>query len=217
MKKSILILIAAVGLFSCKQANKSSPEAVETETPNSVRKYEYTDSKGKRLIIQNGGPKGGQKYAAPNGEEYVYAVFWTRISNETDTPLELMLDFPVVVNEFPTSPRRYFKLLIPSDTLTLEKENLFNYGLNLESFLNDNLDKPSSLKRIINSKESSAFYIVTLFNQGVNGTLRTRLSLKGQNLFYKISAYKNIPGHPLMSEKEMNVGSINLKNLTLQK
>lgn len=48
-------------------------------------------------------------------------------------------------------------------------------------------------------------------------TLRTGLSLKGQNLFYKISRYAFTAGHPLISEKQINFGSINLKNLVLQK
>ena len=40
-------------------------------------KYEYTDSIGQSLIIQNSFPKGGTKYTDPNGEVYNYAVFFT--------------------------------------------------------------------------------------------------------------------------------------------
>ena len=67
MKKSIIIfIIATTGLFSCKQGSKSSPENVDIETVNSVRKYEYADSMGKRLIIQNSLSR-GIKYTDPNG------------------------------------------------------------------------------------------------------------------------------------------------------
>jgi hypothetical protein len=52
-------------------------------------KYEYTDSIGKSLIIQNSFPKGGTKYTDPDGEVYNYVVFFTRIINEIDSPLEL--------------------------------------------------------------------------------------------------------------------------------
>ncbi len=169
-------------------------------------KYEYTDSIGKRLIIQNSLPKGGEKYTDLNGKVYVYAIFWTRIINETANPFRLTIDFPVDSFELPSSAGRYFKLFLPSDTMILEKEHLFNYGLPvLNSFLDKGLQKASSLKRTINPKESSAFYVVTLFNRGVDGTLRTGLGLKGQNLFYRING------------KEIHCGSINLKNLMLQK
>jgi hypothetical protein len=61
------------------------------------------------------------------------------------------------------------------------------------------------LKRTINPKETSTFYVVTLFNKGVDGILRTGLSLKEQNLFYRIN------------DKEIHCGKINLKNVMLQK
>ncbi len=165
-------------------------------------KYEYTDSNGASLIIQNSFPRGGVKYTDPNGEVYVYAVFWTRIINETDNPLKLKIDFPVDSYEVPSLPGKYFKILVPRDTMTLDKEPLFNYGLtDLESFLDNSIHKSSSLKRTINPKESSGFYVVMLcLIEGAHGTLRTGLSLKGQNLFYRIN------------DKEIHCGSINLKN-----
>jgi hypothetical protein len=221
MKKNILILIiATTGLFSCRQGSKSTPDTVNTKTLNSTKnvqsqkpyekyidnKYEYTDSIGMRIIIQNSLPRGGLKYTDPNGKVYVYAVFWTRIINGTVNPFELTINFPVDSYELPSSPGRYFKILLPSDTMTLDKVNLFNYGLtDLESFLDNDIHKSSSLKRTINPKESSIFYVVTLFNKGVDGTLRTGLSLKEQNLFYRIN------------DKEIYCGKINLKKLTLQK
>ena len=126
-------------------------------------KYEYTDYIGKRLIIQNSFPRGGSLYTDPNGEEYGYAVFWTRIINETDNPLELKIDFPVDSYEVPSSPGKYFKILVPPDTMTIDKEPLYDYGLTgLKSFLDNSIHKPSSLKRTINPKESSGFYVVKL-------------------------------------------------------
>ena len=49
---------------------------------------------------------------------------------------------------------------------------VYSFGLT-DTDLNAFFHKPSSLKRTINPKESSAFYFVTLFNRGVDGTLRT--------------------------------------------
>ena len=104
MKRSILlIIIATAGLFSCGQGSKSTPETVDIETYNSVRKYEYTDSMGKRLIIRNGLPKSRINYTDPDGKKYIYAVFWTQITNETINPVELKIDFPLDSFEFPLS------------------------------------------------------------------------------------------------------------------
>jgi hypothetical protein len=165
MKKSIILLIiATAGLFSCKQGSKLTPETVETETINSVRKYEYTDSMGKRLIILNSFRKGGP-YTDPKGISYGKVIFWTRLINETDNPLELKIDFPVDSFEVPGLPGKYYKLLVPPD----------------------------------------------------GAPFRTGLSIKGQNLVYRISRYESRPAGLIVYEKEINCGSINLKKLVLQK
>jgi len=204
---------------SCDGQNKPAPQKEKTKSENKDiviptgsnekyhTKYEYTDSMGKRLIIQNSFPRGGTKYTDPNGKVYVYAVFWTRMINGTDNPLELKINFPVDSYEVPSSPGKYFKILVPPDTMTLDKELLFNYGLaDLKSFLDNNIHKSSTLKRTINPKESSGFYVVMLCSiKEAHGTLRTGLSLKGQNIFYRIN------------DKEILCGSVNLKNLMLQK
>jgi len=104
--------------------------------------------------------------------------------------------------------------------MTRDKEDLFGYGLtDLDSFLDNSIHKPSSLKRTINPKESSAFYVVKLSLTTEGGAiLRTGLILKGQDLFYRVSVYKNSPApSSLISEKEIPCGSINLKNLVLKK
>jgi len=222
MKTNILLLImATAGLFSCGQANISKTDTVDTETYNSVRNYEYADSIGNRLIIHNSGPKGGMKYTDPNGQVYGYVGWWTQITNETADPIELKIDFPIDSFEFPSSSGRYIKLLIPSDTMTVDKTSLPDFGLNVKSFLDNHRFGASSLKRTINPKDSTAFHIVFLSKwkpiAGGSGGLRTGLTLKGQNLIYKISAYKLTTDLPLTDKKEISFGSINVKNLILQK
>jgi hypothetical protein len=174
-------------------------------------KYEYIDSIGASLIIQNSLPRGGAKYTDPDGEVYNYVVFFTRITNETDNPLELKIDFPVDSYEVPSLPGKYFKILIPPDTMTLAKEPLFNYGLaDLASFLNKGIHKSSSLKRTINPKESSGYYVVMLcLIEGAHGTMRTKLSLKGQDLFYRIKI-DGSKSNTKSIDKEIHVGSINI-------
>jgi hypothetical protein len=228
--KLFALLLMFIFLISCGQNQTNVPkENIKDETrdkaisPGSNDKYytqyEYTDAIGKRLIIQNSLPKGGVKYTDPNGEVYNYVVFWTRIINETDNPLELKIDFAVDSYEVPSLPGKYFKILVPPDTMTLDKESLFNHGLtDLASFLDKSIHNPSSLNRTINPKESSGFYVVMLcLVDGAHGTMQTGLILKGQNLFYRISRYASTPGLPLINEKEIDCGSINLKNLILQK
>ncbi len=222
MKKSILLLITVTaGLISYGQDNKSALNTVDTETINSIRNYEYKDFKGNRLIIHNSRPKGGIKYIDPNGEAYGYVGFWTQIINETVNPIELKIDFPIDSFEFPSSSGRYIKLLVPSDTMTVDKTTLADYGLDVKSFLDDHRFEASSLKRTINPKDSTAFHVVIVSKWnpivGGSGAMRTGFSLKGQNLIYKISAYKMTPSLPLIDKTEISCGSINLKSLTVQK
>jgi len=226
--KLFTLFLMSVFLSSCGQTQTNSPkENIKAETkdivtspgsndPNIHTKYEYTDSMGKRLIIQNSASWGGIKYIDPNGEVYVYAYFWTRIINETDNPLELKIDFPVDSHEVPSLPGKYYKILVPPDTMTFDKKSLFDSGLTgLKSFLDSSIHKPSSLKRTINPKESSGFYVVMLcLVEGAHGTMRTGLSLKGQNLFYRIKV-DGSRSNTKSSDKEIHCGSINLKNLML--
>src|SRR5215208_768222 len=175
MKKIIklfTLFLMSVFLSSCRQTQTNSPkENIKAETKdkatspgsnerNIYTKYEYTDSIGKRLMIQNGFPR-GDGYIDPNGNEYFKAMFWTRIINETDNPLELKINFPVDSYELPSLPGKYFKILVLPDTMTVDKEPLYNYGVTgLKSFLDNSIHKPSSLKRTINPEESSVFYVV---------------------------------------------------------
>ena len=208
--------MATTGLFSFGQNSKSTQDTIEIETVSSIRKYEYADSIGKRIIIQNSWSRGIQ-YVDPNGKKKNKVLFWTRITNEAESPLELNIDFPVEY-EVPSLPGKYFKILLPSDTMTLDKEPLPDYGItDLKSFLDSNIHKPSSLKRTINPKESGGLYVAILFDEGVSGPFRTGLSIKGQNLVYKVTRYTGKQGVQFVDEKEINCGSINLKNLVRQK
>jgi hypothetical protein len=214
---------------SCRQKQtEPHKDNIKSETKDKVTslgsnerdiytKYEYTDSNGKRLIIQNSFPR-GDSYTDPNGKQYFKTIFCTRLINETDNPLALKIHFPVDSYEVASLPGKYFKLLVLPDTMTVDKEPLsYNYGLtDLKSFLDKRIHQPSSLKRTIHPTESSAFYVVILFDQGVGGPIRTGLSIKGQNLFYRISRLDSTPAHSLMVEKEINCGSINLNLKSLK-
>ena len=222
MRNTLLVFIFInTVLISCGQEHTSTPvlEQKDIETPNNADSAEiqqritmsndkyidtkdvYVDADDKQIFIENSFPKGGLKYVAPNGKEYVYAVFWTRITNETDNPFELTMDFPESSYELTSSQGRFFKLFIPADTITLEKVSLFNYGLDLEEYLDNNFHKTAELIRSINPKNTSGFYVVTLFNKGVDGTVRTGLRIDEQKLIYRIN------------DKEIHCGKTNLKML----
>ncbi|RYD96772.1 MAG: hypothetical protein EOP50_06310 [Sphingobacteriales bacterium] len=174
---------------------------------------------GKRLVIENGGPK-GEPYTDPGGKKYFKAIFWTRIFNGTDTPLEYSIDFPADAYELASSPGTYFTILLPPDTMTRAKEPLYNYGLTrLTSFLDSNMHAPPSLKRTINPNDSGGFFVLLLrplATEAPGGILRTALRLSGQNLFYRIARYDNTPAHALLYEKEIPCGRINLKGLVFR-
>ena len=131
----------------------------------------------------------------------------------------MKIDFPVDLHEVAGLPGKYYKVLVPPDTITIDKEPLYNYDLSgLKSFLDNSIHKPpSSLKRNINPKESSGFYIVILsLIEGAHGTMRNGLSLKGQNLFYRIKI-DGSKSNTKSNDKEIHCGNINLKDLVLQK
>ncbi|MFH4965017.1 hypothetical protein V8G69_08440 [Gaetbulibacter sp. M235] len=152
--------------------------------------FKYDDSHNKGITIQNSYPKGGLKYTSPNGKEYVYIVFWTSITNERDSDLELSIDFPNESFIVPSSPNMKFNLYLPSEEMTLEKGPLFNYGLDLKSFLDANIEKPSELVKTISPNESYLFYVIALSNQGVDGVIRAGFELQKQNLIYKINNHE---------------------------
>lgn len=147
----------------------------------------YKDSIGKAIKVYNSLPKGGGGYINSGGKNYSYVIFWTRIVNESSTPLKMTVKFPTDSFSFFASLNSYIKLLIPSDTMTLEKISLGDYGLtNLKSILDNGFYKPSILEKTLNPKEECLFYTPIFIHQA-QGTARTSFILKGHDLFYRVS------------------------------
>lgn len=149
-------------------------------------KWVYEDAEGRELSIENSLPRGGLSYTAPNGQEFVYAVFWNRISNETDSPYEIELDFHEKKYELVSSPGRFFTIHMPPDTMTAQGEHEFNYGLDIEPYLDAHRQDPAGLRKTIRAGDTTGFYIVLLFNTWVDGPLRTGLRIVGQDIFYSV-------------------------------
>jgi hypothetical protein len=208
MKKSLIILtLTTTGLCSCGQSGKSMPDkvSIDLETVDSTKNGKsqkpltyypdtyidtestYTDSTGIVVTIQNSLPKGGS-YTDPTGKNFGYGIFWTRVINETASPLELTINFPADSFAIFPQPDSYLKLFLPPEKMTLDKESLYDYGATgLKSFLDTGLNKPTKLQITINPKEECIFYIGLLFRVPDNGPVRIGLFLKQQDLFYRIS------------------------------
>ncbi|HEY0654124.1 MAG TPA: hypothetical protein VGD65_13390 [Chryseosolibacter sp.] len=137
------------------------------------------------IVIQNSLPK-GSAYTDPNGNTMGYAIFFTRIINESASLMEVTMTFSADV--FSPSPDTYLRLLLPTDTMTLDKVLLYDYGATgLKSFLDTSLNVPGMIRKQIAPKDDFLFYVVMLVHQGGGGPARAGLVVRDQNLFYKFN------------------------------
>jgi len=145
----------------------------------------HKDSKGNSVMITNSLPKGGG-VVYQNGKKYGYVVFWTRMSNQSATPIELKVKFPEVT--FFKSPDSYIKIVLPKETMKIEKEQLFDYGLtNFQSLLNDETNQLGILQKKIGPKEDYLFYVTVFIHIEGGGSARAKFELNDKELLYKIS------------------------------
>ncbi len=150
----------------------------------------YSETNTNGIVIQNSFPKGGP-YTGPTIKNFNYShlVFFTRVVNETESPLELTINFSADSIPIPNSHDTFVKLFLPSDTMTLDKQFLFDYGAtDLES-----LDKPTRFQKTIGPNDECLFYVVAIFYQTRAGAWsqqrggnRAEMVLKGQDLFYRM-------------------------------
>ena len=145
----------------------------------------HKDSKGNSVMMTNSLPKGGG-VVYQNGKKYGYVVFWTRMSNQSATTIELKVKFPEVT--FFKSPDSYIKIVLPKETMKIEKEQLFDYGLtNFQSLLNDESNQLGILQKKIGPKEDYLFYVTVFIHIEGSGPARAKFELNDKELFYKIS------------------------------
>jgi hypothetical protein len=145
----------------------------------------HTDSKGNSVMMTNSLPKGGG-VVYQNGKKYSYVVFWTRMSNQSATPIELKVKFPEVT--FFKSSDSYIKIVLPKETMKIEKEQLFDYGLtNFQSLLNDESNQLGILQKKIGPKEDYLFYVTVFIHIEGGGSARAKFELNNKELLYKIS------------------------------
>jgi hypothetical protein len=188
LRSSITTIKIMRSIFSVIFFLTSSASAIAQAHLYSDTSYQVSKNKSEIVTIQNSFPKGGG-YTDPTGKKLGYVVFWTRVMNKTDTPLELMINFPA--DSFTTllRPGSVFKIFLPPDTMKHEKEKLYDFGATgLKSFLDAGVNKPTRLHITINPKEERFFYVgmLILSLPPGNGAMRTGLVLKGNQLFYRV-------------------------------
>jgi len=145
----------------------------------------HTDSKGNLAKFIHSFPRGGG-VVYKNGKKYSYVVFWTRVYNQSATNLELKVKFPEVT--FFKSPDSYLQIVLPKATMSMDKVQLFDYGLtNLQSLLNDESKQLSVLQKKIKPNEDHIFYTVVFIHKEDWGPARAKFALKSQEFLYKIS------------------------------
>ncbi|QCK16123.1 hypothetical protein [Mangrovivirga cuniculi] len=219
-KKLFIPFLAIIWLCSCQDKANSNTENISNDPAESkaftngkeqptikpdLEKYIYTDTiytsfSGKGITIQNSLPKGGaiatdgSQYVDSSGKSYAFAVFWTRIINETNSPIQLKINIPADSFAIFTPPDSYLKLFLPAEKFKYQKIESFNYGLtNIKSILDTNFSKATQVQKTINPNKEHVFYIATLA-YNATGTPRAGLILNGKDLYYKMSLSPNGSG-----------------------
>ncbi|WP_336517038.1 ligand-binding sensor domain-containing protein [Pollutibacter soli] len=176
---------------------KQLPDKSYNYVYNEIR---YTDSSSMGVIIQNSLPKGGMRYTNTSNKRFPYVIYWSRITNITNTPLEITIDFPA--DSFPL-PGTYLKLFLLPDTMTSEKLSMFDYGIKgLKSFLDSGFYKPTHLNQTIQPKEFCALYVAVLSSEP-GGVVRTGFALNKRGLFYRVTGIT-----PELDETQIPCGTI---------
>ena len=173
--------------------DSSSPLVVSSDATVSIEdfihtRYTYPRSNQGELTIENSLPRGGLTYTAPNGKEYVYALFWTRIINETEDTLRLSLHLPMGVSNLPGPSLVGFRVLLPSESFDTKKVEQFNYGISdIDATLDRLIDQEPSMQRVIAPNMEISFFAVTLFDRRIEGLMRNGLHLDGDSLSYRVN------------------------------
>ena len=218
-KSMILYSVIVLCALSCSGQNESKPKVEDSKDSElkmiyssqlygwnddgSLELKDSTETQG--IFIQNSFPK-GDRYVHPSGRDYGAAVFWARIVNHTDTPVEIHISFPADSFLIPPLPGAFFKLFLPPDIMTVERESMYNYGAEgLRAFLDSNLYKSTKLDTLLNPGDEHLFYI-SMVAQNSSGVLRNGLVLKEEGLFYNINII------PHYEDVYIPCGNIEIKN-----
>lgn len=150
----------------------------------------YSEHSINGVTIQNSLPKGG-RYPGPTIKHfnYSYLVFYHRVLNESEHPIELNIDFSADSISIQNSPNTYMKVFLPKDTMSVDKVDLLSYGVTQVA----SLEEPTNVCRIIKAKEDYFFYTVAVFYQTRNNVLgedrggnRAEFIFNGKDLIFNM-------------------------------
>jgi hypothetical protein len=164
-------------------------------------KVVYNSSAKNKIIITNSLPKGGG-IVSYKGKEYNYFIFWTNVSNEASSPLDLKIKFPTIITF--KSKESYAKVAFTKSNMTIDKVQEFDYGLTgMASLLNN---ESNQLKVLNNRISPLKNYLFTsaIFIHKTKWPVRVEYILKDKKLYYKITAGTDIVTIPC--------GSLDFKN-----
>lgn len=148
-------------------------------------KIDYTASNKKKITITNSLPKGGG-VVNYKGKEYNYFIFWTNVSNDSLSPLDLKIKFPTSIPF--ESKESHAKVIMPQSTMTIDKIEEFDYGLkNIPSLLNYEFGELKYLNFRISPFKNQLLYSVVFIHKS-KWPVRAEYILKDKKLFYKITA-----------------------------
>lgn len=159
----------------------------EPESESLHTKHEFTDGSGNKVIVRNSYPRGGQWIKDVNGTRYIYAVFWSQVQNSTHQDLGLEIGFPNRSLFLSELPDRSFRILVPTDVYTKEKDALENYGLDVEKYMQSQIETGKQFMLTIKPGETRGIYFVVLFNKGIDGTLRAGLEFVNDKIQYRVN------------------------------
>ena len=149
----------------------------------------YSEHEKDGITIQNSYNKGGP-YTGPTegGFRHSYLVYFTRVINESEQPITLTVRHSADATPIPNAPDTFVKVFLPSDTMTMEKRDLFSYGVTQIA----DFDQPTSFQRTIKPQEDCLFYTIAFFYQTRDvlneerGGNRAEYTFDGQKLVFNM-------------------------------
>ncbi len=161
----------------------------------------YNYSVKNKIIITNSLPKGGG-VISHKGKDYNYFIFWTNVSNEASSPLDLKIKFPTIISF--KNKESYAKVAFTKSSMTIDKVQEFDYGLTgIPSLLNNESNQLTDLNNRISPFKNHLFFSA-IFIHKTKWPVRAEYILKDKKLFYKITAGTDVV--------MVSCGSLDFKN-----
>jgi hypothetical protein len=198
MTKLFYLLMFIICCFSCKR----NPNRAEVDSDHERWKIKElkpggveTETDHNGVIIQNSFPR-GDGYRDSKGKVYPVAIFWTRIINHGEKPIALSIDFKADSLVNPAMGDLRSTLFLLPDTMTLDKDQLYGYGItDLRSVLDNRANIMTRLRRTILPNQEYMFRVgMYSYSIGISASkprdyvLRSGLAFKEEDLLYIIRA-----------------------------